>query len=126
MIGEIALTRSPSTRTVASPPPTLSRIRSSGRSGGSNRAATAAMCADQVHVHDEPMLDNPVGVGGLELHHLHHRLAAREDEGSPEDGGGGGSDSAAPMDWQERWNMALLVLLYMMQGVPLGLTTGAM
>ncbi|GAX76176.1 hypothetical protein CEUSTIGMA_g3620.t1 [Chlamydomonas eustigma] len=28
--------------------------------------------------------------------------------------------------WQERWNMALLVLLYMMQGVPLGLTTGAM
>eukprot|EP00798_Chlamydomonas_sp_ICE-L_P022955 gene22955-30139_t len=28
--------------------------------------------------------------------------------------------------WQERWNMALLVLLYLMQGVPLGLTLGSM
>ena len=31
-----------------------------------------------------------------------------------------------PMDLTERWNMAILVLLYMIQGIPLGLTTGAM
>lgn len=35
---------------------------------------------------------------------------------------GGGSGSA----WDERGNMALLVLLYMVQGIPLGLTTGAL
>ena len=34
--------------------------------------------------------------------------------------------AGAVTPWQERWNMALLVLLYMMQGIPLGLTLGAM
>ena len=79
------------------------------------------------------MMDTPLG--SLELHHTHHQqtVAGRK-------GGGGGSGpgeedgkgsispsaSAAPVDWRERWNMALLVLLYMMQGIPLGLTTGAM
>jgi len=49
-------------------------------------------------------------------------------------GGGAGSDghnlpevpTGRPMDLTERWNMGVLVLLYMIQGIPLGLTTGAM
>lgn len=73
----------------------------------------------------KPMLDNPLG--GLELHHTHHRQLGQKGAG----GGGGGSEeegdvASGPMDWHERWNMALLVILYMMQGIPLGLTTGAM
>jgi hypothetical protein len=28
--------------------------------------------------------------------------------------------------WEERWPMALLVLLYMLQGIPMGLTLGAL
>jgi hypothetical protein len=38
-------------------------------------------------------------------------------------GGGSGGDAIAPYEWG---NMALLVLLYAMQGIPLGLTMGTM
>lgn len=38
-------------------------------------------------------------------------------------GGAGGEEGIMPYEWG---NMALLVLLYAMQGIPLGLTMGAM
>lgn len=43
-----------------------------------------------------------------------------------EDGEGDGEQEANPLSWQERLNMALLVLLYALQGIPLGLTTGSL
>ncbi len=37
-----------------------------------------------------------------------------------------GQHHGGPSAWDERYNMLLLVLLYMIQGIPLGLTTGAL
>ena len=79
---------------------------------------------------EDPMMDAPLGP--LELHHTHHQQTAGRRPGGGGSAGDDGEGSiaspacAAPVDWRERWNMALLVLLYMMQGIPLGLTTGAM
>jgi hypothetical protein len=60
--------------------------------------------SDKLQIHDHNPTENVEDLKGCTSfeHHKHKQL------------------------WQERWNMALLVLLYMMQGVPLGLTTGAM
>lgn len=53
---------------------------------------------------------------------LTHGSLTPNEGASSNSGSGAGSSSA----WDERGSMALLVLLYMVQGIPLGLTTGAL
>jgi hypothetical protein len=52
--------------------------------------------------------------------------AERADGPSSGQGGGGGGGGGGTIDRAEFMNMALLVLLYAVQGIPLGLTFGAM
>ena len=58
-------------------------------------------------------------------------MVGKEVKGGKDDkegggGGGEGEEEVGPLSWQERLNMALLVLLYALQGIPLGLTTGSL
>ena len=93
--------------------------RGRSRSGRADKPPPDADLEKYEEKYEEPMLDPPLGY--LELHHTHH-----QQPGSGGHGPGGGGGASPPLAWQEKRNMALLVLLYMMQGVPLGLTTGAM
>jgi Acetyl-coenzyme A transporter 1 len=102
----------------AAPDPAMPRVSSQQRRGALQSIATSN--AEAAHVEDDtPRSHYAPGAGPGTF----RRTTAGDSSNGMHNGSTAGGNLTL---WQELPNMALLVVLYMMQGVPLGLTMGSM